>query len=620
MAPGANDAIPRGGNKSWTTRSITVGLFGSDEKLEIPCMVHTKISELKQMLAGKTGVSEGNLEIYCKQGAYMTRVTDAHEVRAKLLVKGITSFSRQKKVYAHPHVIGGAGQGGLRMAIAFVQRKMFDIVVFERRERLGGNSWLEWANPQSKVQTELGTYHLNWSEKSEVPKGMPVWPSRDELLTHFEEVTDREGIRPYLRFKTEIMSVNIKEDKSTNELEFNFTLQDKATQQESNFQGASFLHFPGNLTNPRRETYQGEELFEGSINYGMFSEVNYENVTNNTVAIVGFGAFAVENIRTSCEYQAKKIYLLCRRKNLAMPRLISWEINSSVYPLSGAMVMRHMQKAYDMIGDDPWDYYAVQASADRQNVTIMQKSRFGIGDVYFLSRYFGACEVIVGSVKRLSPNTIHMDSGMKIEGVTAILKLLGFDPEWSVDKLMQLKEMKGFWINGDHRRCHFSELPEMNAQRFGGTSYSPGICQVSSWFTWFLNYPDDFKNMMSTGGAMIPTHKPDVAKNVPGHVIDAKLGATMFMMLGAMLPAPLAEYEANEAPHKRQKQWATHSLKEVIEAASAEWYKYCDMFKKHGYEKPIPKYLYTLEEVNAMVAEGDMDGDIQIAKQQARAK
>jgi len=261
----------------------------------------------------------------------------------------------------------------------------------------------------------------------------------------------------------------------------------------------------------------------------------------------------------------------------------------------------------------------VQASADRQHVTIHQKARFGIGDVYFLSRYFGACEVIVGTVKRLSPDTIHMDSGVKLENFSAILKLLGFDPEWSVDKLMQLKEMKGFWVNGDHRRCHFSELPEMNAQRFGGTSYSPGICQVSSWFTWFLKFPDDFKNMMATGGAMIPTHKPDVTKNVPGHVIDAKLGATMFMLLGAMLPAPLQEYEANEAPHKRQKQWATHSLKEVIEAASAEWYKYCDMFKAHGYSKPIPKYLYSLEEVNAMVAEGDMDGDIQIAKQQARA-
>ena len=66
------------------------------------------------------------------------------------------------------------------------------------------------------MQTEFGTYHLNWSENSKVPKGysvraligspgvrglrglsaQEVWPSRDELLKHYEEAVDEEGIRP----------------------------------------------------------------------------------------------------------------------------------------------------------------------------------------------------------------------------------------------------------------------------------------------------------------------------------------------------------------------------------------------------------------------------------------
>lgn len=612
MAPGEqlNQGVPKGGNKSHTSRTITLGLFGSSDTIQVPVMVCTKIQEVKQMLCERLGVHESTLVFFCRQGAYMTKLVDLHEVRDKMLVKGLSSFSRQRCAYQYPHVVGGAGQGGLRMSIAFLQRKQENFVCIERRERLGGNSWLEWANPQSKVQTELGTYHLNWSEHSPVPRGYPVWPSRDELLRHYEEAVDQEGVRPFLRFNTEIMSMDvITEPGGSGTQHYQFSLRSTGTGERETFMGSSFLYFPGNLTNPRREEYKGEDLFGGAVNYGMFSEADYGHVTGQSVAIVGFGAFAVENIRTCCEYKAKKIFLVCRRKNLCMPRIVSWEINGSLYPLAGALVLRHMEPVYAMIGESPWDYYSVQANSDRSAVTIHQKSRFGIGDVYFLSRYFGACEVVLGSIKRLSKGTIHLDTGKKVEGVSAILKLFGFEGEWEVDKLLQLKEMKGFWINGDHRRGHWSEFPEINAQRFGGTSYSPGIWQASGWFAYMLDYPRDFQLMMAQGGSMIPVHKPDVKNNIPGYVIDAKLGATMMVMIGTILPKQLAEYEASTGPLKRKKQWETHSLKEVLESAAEEWYKYCKMFLEYGYDKPLPDYPFTLQQVKTMVAEGDRDAE-----------
>eukprot|EP00913_Durusdinium_trenchii_P034818 g32568.t1 len=104
------------------------------------------------------------------------------------------------------------------------------------------------------------------------------------------------------------------------------------------------------------------------------------------VAIVGFGAFAVENIRTCCEHRSGKIYLVCRRKNLCMPRMVSWWINGSIFPIASSDVLREMEDVYKMVGDDPWSYYAVHSNEARTNVTIFQKARFGIGDIYFLSR------------------------------------------------------------------------------------------------------------------------------------------------------------------------------------------------------------------------------------------
>merc|ERR1719188_2898135 len=164
------------------------------------------------MLCEKLGIQEAKLAFFFKQGAYLKKLNDIDEVVDKMIVKGIRSFGRVREEYRYPHVIGGAGQGGLRMSICFVQKGQQDFVCFERREKLGGNSWLEWANPTSKVQTELGTYHLNWSEMSEVPKNMPVWPSRDELLKHYNEAVDKEGVRPYLKFNTDVMSMDVVRD------------------------------------------------------------------------------------------------------------------------------------------------------------------------------------------------------------------------------------------------------------------------------------------------------------------------------------------------------------------------------------------------------------------------
>lgn len=302
-----------------------------------------------------------------------------------------------------------------------------------------------------------------------------------------------------------------------------------------------------------------------------------------------------------------------------MPRIVSWEINGSLWPIPAAMVLRHMKGPYDMIDDDPWEYYAVTASQDRRFVTIFQKARFGIGDVYFLSRYFGACEVVVGTVKRLSPHTVHLDNGRKLDDVAAVLKLLGFVGDWQVDRLFQLKSMTGFWPNADYRRGTFSEFPTMNAQKFGGTSYSPGAIQVTETFMHLLDFPLDFKRMIDTG--MLPVHKPDISKDEPGYVFDAKVGAQTMITISSVVPW-LAERAQFLGPFKRQRQWETHSLDEVLDCASQEWYKYCEMFKSYGYEKPIPEYPYTLQSVRAMIKENDDEGSAQarvMAEKQASA-
>ena len=40
------------------------------------------------------------------------------------------------------------------------------------------------------------------------------------------------------------------------------------------------------------------------------------------------------------QYAARRIYLICRRKNLACPRMVSWLVNQSAAPVPATMFLR----------------------------------------------------------------------------------------------------------------------------------------------------------------------------------------------------------------------------------------------------------------------------------------
>ena len=75
----------------------------------------------------------------------------------------------------------------------------------------------------------------------------------------------------------------------------------------------------------------------------------------------------------------------------------------------------------------------MSSSASRSTASIAQKTRFGIGDVYFLAAAYGLLEVVVDDVKRCSGRAVHLVSGRRLE-VEVVLKCLGMRPDATVDK------------------------------------------------------------------------------------------------------------------------------------------------------------------------------------------
>jgi len=356
----------------------------------------------------------------------------------------------------------------------------------------------------------------------------------------------------------------------------------------------------------RQEIYIGEDVFEGDIGYGMFNEIDYRKVTGQNVAIVGHGAFAVENIRTCCEFAVKKVYLVCRRKNLSCPRVCSMLANRQMNPLTCAFYLKANEPMYNMIGFDPWSYYSVQSNEKRTSVMITQKARFGIGDIYFLAIYMGKCEVVVDTegVKRLTKHCMHLVSGRNIE-CKAILKLLGLVGEMDNDRLMGVKELVGFWVNEDPRRFLVAEPLSVMASQMGGTSFSPGAYSWANMGIYFMFYPADFYGVLDSG--MLPRHKADLSDEHtprPAYVVDARHGTTTSMSTGMFCPGlQRKEFDGQAGFIKAIRYRMCHPLERFLAQAKEDWDYYANKFLEEGFgkDKPYPDYPYTFESTRELI-------------------
>jgi len=306
--------------------------------------------------------------------------------------------------------------------------------------------------------------------------------------------------------------------------------------------------------------------------------------------------------------------LICRRKNIAIPRAIDWWINQSVFPPPAAMMLNAMKPMYALIPDDPWSYYAVSASQDRKTATVKQKSRFGIGDFYFLSSFYGRCETIVDSIKRLRETSVVLESAKSV-AADHFIKVLGFTPDVKIDALFAIKEIAGFFPNSDWRTFCCAEFPGIDAGRFGGTSLSPGGKTASMSWTWLCNYPSDARGLMAPG--VLPKQKPDKETGRPAYQWGPRNGASVYMILGSGVIPGLAQAMGALGPLQRTKMHECHPLQNYVQECSEEWYKYCQMFKDAGDDRPFPEYPYSYEFMKDLVFRNDSEGE---AEMQAMAE
>mmetsp|Transcript_28859 Transcript_28859/g.89854 ORF Transcript_28859/g.89854 Transcript_28859/m.89854 type:complete len:218 (-) Transcript_28859:347-1000(-) len=208
---------------------------------------------------------------------------------------------------------------------------------------------------------------------------------------------------------------------------------------------------------------------------------------------------------------------------------------------------------------------------------------------------------------------VQLESGETIPA-QHVIKVLGYIGDKTVDKVMGIKQMEGFHCNGDFRRLIFSESPGIDAGKFGGTSFSPGMIGISEMQSWFLNYPGDSFMVLGTG--MLPKKKLDPEAERPTYVWDPRNSSTVQMMY-SNCPA-IAELGVNYAQFNRDRQLQMHPCEQYVDECAEEWYNYGKLMQEQGVDMETPPYPYTHEYMREMVEQQDREGEEDQARQNAR--
>src|SRR5690606_31910177 len=106
-------------------------------------------------------------------------------------------------------IIVGAGLSGLCMAIK-LREAGIPFTIYEKNDGVGG-TWYENSYPGCAVDIPNHFYSFSFERQ---PDWSRHFAKRDELWRYLESIADKYGIRPHIRFNTEVREARFDENSS----------------------------------------------------------------------------------------------------------------------------------------------------------------------------------------------------------------------------------------------------------------------------------------------------------------------------------------------------------------------------------------------------------------------
>ena len=207
---------------------------------------------------------------------------------------------------ATPRVaIIGTGFGGIGMAVRLRQAGIDDVTIFEKADAVGG-TWRDNTYPGAACDVPSHLYSLSFAPKADWSRR---FPPQDEILDYLNGVVDDFGIRPLVRFGTEVAEAAFDETDATWEL----ILADGTSERFDILVSAT-----GQLNVPYTPDLPGLGDFAGHTFHSARWDHDHD-LTDRDVAVVGIGASAIQFVPAIAE-RVRSLTLFQRSVNYVAPK------------------------------------------------------------------------------------------------------------------------------------------------------------------------------------------------------------------------------------------------------------------------------------------------------------
>lgn len=199
----------------------------------------------------------------------------------------------------------GAGFGGLGMAIKLKEHGEHDLVILEKQAEPGG-VWHDNSYPGAGCDVPSHLYsfsfepHYDWSRR---------FAPRDEIKAYLEHCADKYGVRPHIRFDTEVAGASFDEQRGCWQL---------TTAGGSRLSADILITATGQLNRPAIPELPGLDSFRGKVFHSARWDHDYD-LRGRDVAVVGTGASAIQFVPRVAE-QARHLYLFQRSAAYVVPK------------------------------------------------------------------------------------------------------------------------------------------------------------------------------------------------------------------------------------------------------------------------------------------------------------